>query len=57
MVKDETQSVRISKDVVRVVKIVAAEHGLTIRQILEKGAQLEIAEIVYNGKKRKGALK
>lgn len=53
MVKDETQSVRISKGVIKEIRINIANYGGTIRSILERGAEYAMGENAYKSKKKK----
>lgn len=53
MVKIDTQSVRISKEVVREIKINIATYGGTIRSILERGAEYAIGENEYKNRRKK----
>lgn len=51
--KEETQSVRISKEIVQRVKINAAQFGGTIKSILEEGADFGIGKQISRWKKKK----
>lgn len=53
MVKDETQSVRISKAVVKLIKMHTAYYGGTIRSVLEKGAGYAMGEEANKAKSKK----
>lgn len=57
IMKEETQSVRISKGTVQELKINAATYGGTIRGLLERGAGFAMGENVVKNKKRKSKSK
>ena len=52
MNEKDTQSVRISKDIVKELKINAATYGGTIRSLLERGAQYAMGENMHKSKKK-----
>lgn len=51
--KEDTQTVRISKEVVREIKMNIAEFGGTIKSILERGAEYAMGENKVKNKKKK----
>ena len=49
----DTRSVRVSKELIREIKINIANYGGTIRSILERGAEYAMGENMHKGERKK----